>query len=146
MKRNVLVSFVSILILGGCQSIPGKLPDNEFTFNSGRTSTKNAIIKTFRSRDYHIVRNTQSELVMDRPASDSVRAQLIYGSRQNGAPDARVILTFSGDNPTRVRSVAQIVTSNGRASGRIVDMSQNAEAREAIARGMDEVKKTLDKK
>ncbi|MBV2143501.1 hypothetical protein KUG47_08320 [Falsochrobactrum sp. TDYN1] len=146
MKRKTLVSLVPILVLSGCLNIPGNLPANEFTFNASNSSTKKAIIKTFRSRNYRIVRDSKSQLVMDRPAKDSVRARLIYGSKRNTVPNARVLLTITGNKPTKVNSMAQIVTNPGSRSERITDVSQNAEAREAIARGMDQVKKQLDKK
>lgn len=81
-----------VIVLAGCQATPtGPLAPLDYTFNADKTQTKEAIIATFLPRGYQIVRDSQFQLVLDRPANDSFGAQLLFGSSFNGAPNARPI-------------------------------------------------------
>lgn len=145
MNIKLVITFLSFLLIAGCQTTQGPLATNNFTFNSDKTRTKEAIIATFIPRGYQIVKDSEFQLVMDRPANDSFGAQLVYGSQWNSVPNARVILTITGNNPTNVNSQIQVVTNPGSGFERINDVSNHAESRSTIAASMEQAKAKLGK-
>lgn len=125
------------LIVTACQTTPsGPLAPNDFTFNAPRAKTKEAIVAAFLPRNYQIVRDSDLQLVMDRPVNDNFGAQLLFGSKFNGVPNARVMLTFLGDNPTSVNARLFIVTNPGSGFEQQTDITNNADGRATIAKSM----------
>lgn len=146
MSLKLALSLISLVFISGCQTTQGPLATNNFTFNADKTRTKEAIIATFVPRGYQIVKDSEFQLVMDRPANDSFGAQLVYGSQWNSIPNARVILTITGSKPTNVNSQIQVVTNPGSGFERVNDVSNHAESRNTIAAAMEQAKAKLGNK
>ncbi|TIP06443.1 MAG: hypothetical protein E5X72_01620 [Mesorhizobium sp.] len=141
---TAVATFLICVILSACQTAPkGPLPPNDFTFNAPRAKTKEAIVAAFLPRNYQIVRDSDLQLVMDRPANDNFGAQLLFGSQFNGVPNARVMLTFLGDNPTSVNARLFIVTNPGSGFEQQTDITNNADGRASIAKAMAIAQTTL---
>lgn len=135
--KHIVMAIIGLIVLAGCQTAPtGPMPTNTFTFNADRQTTKEAIVSVYMQRGYQIVRDSNLQLVLDRPANDSFGAQLLYGSQWNGVPNARVTLTFLGDRPTSVTSQIAVVTNPGTAFERVNDLSNNYEGRQQIETSM----------
>lgn len=135
-RRNFLLCCL-LLPLAACQAAPQEpLPPNEFVFPAGKTQTKEAIIATFLSQEYQIVRDSEFQLVMDRPVRDDFAASFLFGSQWNSTPNARVAMTFLGENPTRVTTQVQIVTNPGTGFERVTSLDQNRNWRASVANGM----------
>lgn len=129
------------LLLCGCQTAPtGPLAPNNFTFNASRQTTKESIVSVYLGRGFQIVRDSDLQLVMDRPANDNFTAQLLFGSQWNGVPNARMSLTFLGDNPTQVNAQLSIVTNPGSGFERVMDVTNNAGLRQQLQTGMVQAK------
>lgn len=145
MNIKLVIALLSLLFLASCQTAQGPLATNNFTFNADKTRTKEAIIATFLPRGYQIVKDSEFQLVLDRPANDSLGAQIVYGSQWNSVPNARVVFTITGNNPTNVNSQIQVVTNPGSGFERINDVSNHAESRSTIAASMEQAKTKLGK-
>lgn len=138
MKIKIAAAAVAMLAIAGCQSTPaGPLAPNSFTFNTSKQEAKEAIVAVYMGRGFLIVRDSDLQLVMDRPASDNFGAQLLFGSQWNGVPNARLTMTFLGDNPTQVTVNQSIVTNPGSGFERVTDLSQNPHARQELQIGMN---------
>jgi hypothetical protein len=118
---------------------------NNFTFNAGRQITKESIVAVYLGRGFQIVRDSDLQLVMDRPANDSFTAQLLFGSRWNGVPNSRMSLTFLGDNPTQVNAQLAIVTNPGSGFERVMDITNNASMRQQLQIGMAQAKSQAER-
>lgn len=145
MKRALLLLIP--LLLASCQTKPeGPMPPNQFTFNAPKVQVKEAIIKTFIPAGYQLVKDSDFQLVLDRPANDNFAAKFLFGSEMNGTPNARAILTITGDNPTEVISQLSLVTNPGTGVEIQHDLSNNADMRGSLARGMEKVRAALPAK
>ncbi|WP_295810323.1 hypothetical protein [uncultured Nitratireductor sp.] len=134
------IALVGVLV-AGCQTTSNEpLPSNSFTFNSSKQVAKEAIVSTYMSRGFNIVRDSDLQLVMDRPASDNFGAQLVFGSNWNSVPNARITATLLGDNPTNITVRQAIVTNPGTGFERVMDLSQNPSARQQLQIGMSRAK------
>ena len=143
-KFAALPAALICLVLSACQTAPsGPLAPNDFTFNASRTKTKEAIVARFLPKNYQIVRDSDLQLVLDRPASDNFAAQFIYGSQFNTVPNARAMMTFLGDGPTQVNVRLFIVTNPGSGFEQQTDITNNPDARASMARGMADVQASL---
>jgi hypothetical protein len=130
-----------LILLAGCQAAPsGPMAPNNFAFNAGRQTTKEAIVSVYLGRGFQIIRDSDLQLVMDRPANDNFGAQLLFGSQWNSVPNARLSLTFLGDNPTQVTAQLAIVTNPGSGFERVTDLTSNANARQELQIGMSKAK------
>ncbi|WP_131803292.1 hypothetical protein [Mesorhizobium sp. LCM 4576] len=139
--RTVSALAAIVLIVAGCQTAPtGPMPSNNFTFNAGRQTTKEAIVSAYLGRGFQIVRDSDLQLVMDRPAKDNFGAQLVFGSQWNVVPNSRLSLTFLGDNPTQVNAQLAIVTNPGSGFEQVTDLTNNASARQQLQVGMSQAK------
>lgn len=128
---------LTMLALTGCQATPvASTQPVDFMFPTDKHHAKEAIIATFLQAQYQIVRDSDFQLVLDRPAQDSFAAQLLFGSRFNGVPNARVMLTFLGDNPTTVNARMMVVTNPGSGFEQTTDITNNGDARASVGRGM----------
>ena len=133
MKAAYLSVCVLLSVLSGCQTAPqAPLASNDFTFNASKTKTKEAIITTYLPRNYQIVKDSEFQLVMDRPANDNFMAQMVFGSKFNSVPNARLILTLVGDNPTHVHSQLQIITNPGSGFENAMSIDNNADGRATV--------------
>lgn len=141
MRFSIAVGAVLAVGLAACQST-APMPSNVFSFDASRQATKDAIVSTFLPKGYQVTKDSDFVLALDRPA-DSATAQLLFGSGWNETPNMRVVLTITGDKPTRVQSAVQIVTNPGSGIERITDVSNNAEMRAAIVRAMVQVQAAL---
>ncbi|PZU74986.1 MAG: hypothetical protein DI546_09425 [Rhizobium sp.] len=132
------------IIVSGCQTAPqGPLPTNEFTFNADKAKTKDAIISSFLPNGYQLVRDSEFQLVLDKPATDNFGAQMIYGSQWNGVPNARVTMTLTGNNPTKVTTQLAVITNPGTGFERPNDVNQNHDARAAMVSRMQQAQAKL---
>lgn len=123
--------------LGGCQSTSAApLAPQDYQVAASRSRAKEAVITTFLPRGFSIVRDSDYLLVLDRPASDNFAAQFLYGSRFNGTPNARVTMTFVGDNPTTVMTRIALVTNPNSGFEQITDLNGAAGPRAEIATAM----------
>lgn len=134
MKSKAVAVFTALLLLTGCQAT-SKVPlsPSDFTISASKVKTKEALIGSFLPKGYQITRDSEFQLVLDRPAKDNLAAQVLLGSQFNSVPNARVTLTITGDNPTQVNSRIAIVTNPGSGFEQVMDLDQNADARSAVA-------------
>lgn len=135
MKAKIF-ALAAALMVAGCQTVPRVTEPLSFVFPADKQTTKEAIAATFLQNGYQIQRESDLQLVMDRPAKDSFAAQLIFGSEFNIVPDARVLMTILGDKPTVVTTNLQIVTNPGSGFEQATDITQNTSARAAIQQRM----------
>ncbi|WP_299941174.1 hypothetical protein [uncultured Nitratireductor sp.] len=138
MRGKIAAVALMGVLMAGCQTTSNEpLPSNSFTFNSSKQVAKEAIVSTYMSRGFNIVRDSDLQLVMDRPASDNFGAQLLFGSNWNSVPNARITATLLGDNPTKVTVQQAVVTNPGTGFERVMDLSQNPDARKQLQIGMN---------
>lgn len=141
MRGKIAAVALMGVLVAGCQTTSNEpLPSNSFTFNSSKQVAKEAIVSTYMSRGFNIVRDSDLQLVMDRPASDNFGAQLVFGSNWNSVPNARITATLLGDNPTKITVRQAIVTNPGTGFERVMDLSQNPSARQQLQIGMSRAK------
>ncbi|GAJ94355.1 hypothetical protein [Rhizobium rhizogenes] len=147
MKIRTFAVLALSVALSACQTAPATpLAPQDFTINASKLKTKEAIIATFLPRNYKIIRDSEFQLVLDRPANDNFGAMLLFGSKFNGVPDARVTFTITGDNPTQVNSRLELVTNPGSGFEQVTDINGNSDARAALQRGMTMVKEKAETK
>lgn len=105
----------------------------EVTIESSDTGEiKSQLVNRMIDRGYTITRDTDYLIAFDRPvdaAGGGLMVGLLFGSRYDGTPNARISFTLSkmGD---RVRVVAdmRIVTNPGSAFERTTEVNQNADS------------------
>ncbi|RWL80669.1 MAG: hypothetical protein EOR67_30975 [Mesorhizobium sp.] len=97
-------------------------------------------MSAYLGRGFQIVRDSDLQLVMDRPAKDNFGAQLVFGSQWNVVPNSRLSLTFLGNNPTQVNAQLAIVTNPGSGFEQVTDLTNNASARQQLQIGMSQAK------
>lgn len=130
--------FVALLVAGlmitGCQTASlDDLPPREYSFDASRARTKEALLAAFVDRGYELAKDSDLQLVVERPADDNLGAQLLYGSRFNSVPNARVLMTFLGDDPTKVSFSGKIVTNPGSGFEKATDISNAPDFRTAMS-------------
>ena len=81
--------------------------------------------------------------MLDKPATDNFGAQMIYGSQWNGVPNARVTMTLTGNNPTKVITQLAVITNPGTGFERPNDVNQNHDARAAMVSRMQQAQAKL---
>ncbi|RWM26883.1 hypothetical protein [Mesorhizobium sp.] len=97
-------------------------------------------MSVYLGRGFQIVRDSDLQLVMDRPAKDNFGAQLVFGSQWNVVPNSRISMTFLGDNPTQVNAQLAIVTNPGSGFEQVTDLTNNASTRQQLQIGMSQAK------
>lgn len=137
MRFQSILAAGMLIVLTACQTPnSGPLPSQDMTINASKVQTKEALIKAFMPYNYRIVRDSDFQLVLDRPANDNFAAMMLAGSRFNGVPNARVTFTITGDNPTQVSSRLELVTNPGSGFEQAMDLNSNADGRRAVATGL----------
>lgn len=124
--------FFIIFSLLGCQSSQNNLYSMNFTFNSTKIETKDAIVSIFLSEGYWISKDSEYILAFDRPANDFM-LKFLFGSKFNGTPNGRIVFTITGNKPTSVNARIQIVTNPGSGFENITDLTDNVEIQKQIA-------------
>ena len=144
---RIILSGILLLFLVGCQTQANQTPAKplDYVVNAEKVKTKEAIIATFLSNGYQISKDSEFQLALDRPAENDFAAQLLLGSDFNRVPNARVIMTFLSDNPTKVNARMQVVTNPGSGFEKPLDVSNNHKGREKIFGYMQQVKSLVEK-
>ncbi|WP_420406940.1 hypothetical protein [Hoeflea sp.] len=131
----------AVLALGACQAVP-PAPPLAVTYEATNEATKNALVTAFSSAGYQIRRDSQFQLVFDKP-NTTFAATMLYGSNFNGVPNSRVTLTITNSQPTRVNVAIAIVTNPGSGFENASDFSQNPEAQAAVSSHLERARAIL---
>lgn len=136
-KAVITAGFLSAVALQGCGT------PVEHATASGKVETsitapsadvvKSALVNEMVNRGYRITKDTPYEVAFDKP-SDSVAAQLLFGSRYDGIPNARISYMIASTPPT-VRVVADlaIITNPGSAFEQRMPLNNSQESVQAQA-------------
>ena len=109
-------------------------PKNQFdyTINAKINISKKAIATVFLNNGYHKTEESFFKLAFDRPAKDSFAAELLSGTDFYHIANARVTLTFSGNNPTIITPRMSVVKNPASSFEQHLDVSNNNGGQEKI--------------
>ena len=136
--RFLPILLIALIVTGCTTAAAPPPPPAVYQFPASRQMTKEAIVATYLGRGFQIVRDSDFQLVMDRPANDNFGAQILFGSQWNGVPNARLSLTFLGDGPTSVHANMAVVTNPGSGFEQVTDITNNPQARADVSTGMSQ--------
>lgn len=131
METRTVLALIVCLFAAACTTTPPKGPLTH-VFQATNTEAKTGVVTAFTEAGYIIVRDTQFQLIMDRPITGNLGASLVFGSNFNSTPNARVNLTFTGDSPTTVRTNLQVITNPNSGFEQAVQLTENVDARRQI--------------
>lgn len=128
MRLRVLLLVMFSFVLVGCQTTAQTSPPNpSYVVNGAKQQTKEALVAVLLGAGYHINKDSDFQLVFDKPA-DSLAVQLLLGSRFNSKPNFRISLAFLGGSPTRVSTRLHIVTNPNSGVEKITDLTHSPKA------------------
>lgn len=137
-----IAGLIGLMLLTGCVATPN-LPPLTFSFPASRDDTKGAIIAAFSQRGYQITRDSQFQLVMDRPIRGNIGASLVFGSQFNAVPNARASMTVLGDNPVTVTVNLSVVTNPGSGFEQVTPADNNMDGRAQVGMMMQTAQNLL---
>ena len=130
---RIYVAAVAAVAIAACTPVDvASLPSNTFTFAKSKSATKDAFVPKFLARGYDIKSDSDYQIVFEKK-SNGLAAGILFGSRYDSTPAARITTTIVGSSPTTVTGKASIVTNPGSAFERVTDVSNNPEARGVFA-------------
>lgn len=121
-------------LLAGCatpvvhQTASGK---PEVTIDTENVAgVKEALVSEMVNRNYSLIRDTEYQLVFDRPI-ENILASALLGSKYDSTPNARITYTFAvGMDTVRVVADLSIITNPGSAFERRMEMNSNQDSLE----------------
>lgn len=149
-RRSMMLACVGIGIIGltSCQTDTKNqkpLSPIDYDFDAPKQKVKEQIIRTFGEHGYVLNKDSEFQLVLDKPASE-FSAKLIFGSELNGTPSYRVTLTITGENPTHVSTQIAIITNPGTGLEIPHNFTNDRNARDVISKHLEQVKNSLIQK
>src|SRR5690606_37312044 len=117
MKPKIFAIALALLALSGCQTVQHATPSGrpEVTIRAPANNVKLAYIGTLTNLGYSMIRDTNYQIVMEKPV-DNFMANLLMGSEYDPTVEARITATFLElGNQTRVTTDMGIVRNGGSA-------------------------------
>lgn len=121
------------------------MPPLTFEIAAPREKVREAIVSEALGAGYQLVRESDLQLVLDRP-TDNVAAMVLLGSKFNRQPNARLNIVTTGTAPVRVDVSPSMVTNPGSGFEQVHDFSGNLDARQSIGRLMLKVSERVQPK
>lgn len=140
--RIFIVILLSVFAIS-CQSTQSTQSTNPtYIFESSKLMTKEALVAAFVSKGYQINRDSDFLLVVERPIQ-KLAGQILFGSKFNSKPNARVHLTFVGQNPTKVIATMQVITNPNSGFEKSTDVTRNPKVLESVEMNINAAKALL---
>lgn len=140
------IALLICLALAGCKTAQAPATASgkpEVTIRAPIATIKSIIISNAINAKFSVTKDTDYVLQFDKP-SDNLGAALLLGSRYDGVPNERYLVTFAqlGDE-VRVVASGMFVTNPGSSYERITPIESGAGI-EATQRQLEQVKATAE--